>query len=60
MTNRKGDGAAGGGLAARIKDWEGLPKATPVGPNSKKIDGLTFHRPGSQNSRKGGRGKPRG
>lgn len=57
MPTRKGDGASGGGLAARIRGWETLTNATPIGRNSKKIQDLTYHRPGSQNSRKGGRGK---
>jgi len=52
-----GEGAAGGGLKARIGAWEKMTGATNITPTAKKIGGLTFHRPGSQNSRKGGRGK---
>lgn len=53
----KGNGVAGGGLEARISDWEKLTGAAATSPTTKKVGGYTFTRPGSQNSRKGGRGK---
>lgn len=58
MTKQKGTGVAGGGLAARIKDWEALrgDGATASG-RTKMVMSMAYHRPGSQNSRKGGRGK---
>jgi hypothetical protein len=56
-TTRKGDGAAGGGLAARIEAWEKMSGAGNTSPTTKKIGGYTYTKPGSQNSRKGGRGK---
>lgn len=46
-TDKRGQGKAGGGLKARIKDFnDNLAK---LGPG--------YQKPGSQNSRKGGRGK---
>lgn len=46
-SQRKGDGKAGGGLKARIRDFEEI----------KPDNGYKYHRPGSQNTKKGGRGK---
>lgn len=64
MAKIKGDGKAGGGLAARIKGWENLEgQKIPAGPRSYRCadgngkTGATYHKPGSQNARKGGRGR---
>lgn len=46
-SDRRGNGKAGGGLKARIKDYEEI----------KPDPGYKYHRPGSQNAKKGGRGK---
>jgi hypothetical protein len=58
-TSRKGNGASGGGLKARVKDWENLKGGSLSGPNTYYISGSgeTYHKPGSQNPRKGGTGK---
>lgn len=58
---QRGDGAAGGGLEARIRAWEALPGAL-ITANRKHVTGhdpgnRVYTKPGSQNSRKGGRGK---
>jgi hypothetical protein len=55
----KGNHASGGGLVARVKDWQALKGGSPVGPNSYRVteSGSTYHKPGSQNPRKGGPGK---
>lgn len=56
-TGSKGNGAAGGGLVARVLEWERLTGATQTSQTTKKIMGYTYTKPGSQNPRKGGRGK---
>lgn len=56
-TGTRGSGVAGGGLVARIDAWEKLAGATHLNPTTKRIDGNAHIKPGSQNSRKGGRGK---
>lgn len=59
MTKQKGTGVAGGGLAARIKDWEALRSdGADASGRIKIVMGMAYRRPGSQNARKGGRGKP--
>lgn len=61
MAKQKGDGTAGGGLEARIRGWEALPGAQ-TSPGRKYVSGhdpgnRLYIKPGSQNARKGGRGK---
>jgi len=58
VANRKGNGKAGGGLKARIADWE---KETPNGyaRNGNGVLNARHIKPGSQNPRKGGVGKSR-
>ncbi len=54
--SRKGNGKAGGGLKARIADWE---KETPNGyaRNGNGVQNVRHNKPGSQNPAKGGKGK---
>lgn len=57
MSSKKGEGVAGGGLKARIAAWEALPGAMVL-PGKKHVTNYGLYmKPGSQNSRKGGRGK---
>ena len=51
---QKGNGVSGGGLKARINDWENI-KGVPAGKFSILVGGMLYHKPGSQNPRKGGR-----
>lgn len=57
---KRGMGASGLGLKARIKAWEDMKPATPSGPNDKVTNfdaRMSYRRPGSQNPRKGGPGR---
>lgn len=56
MPGKKGIGSSGGGLRARIASWESLKGGSPIGTRDYKIQGDTYHKPGSQNPRKGGTG----
>ncbi len=40
-------------LAARVAKWDELKADGTSGPNTKMVKGYAFHRPGSQNGRKG-------
>jgi len=54
--NKKGNGKAGGGLKARVKAWE-LETPTGFARNGNGVMNMRYHRPGSQNPRKGGTGE---
>lgn len=60
---KKGDGKAGGGLAARRQGWVELERADQKSPrlkmvaNGNGVKNMAYHRPGSQNHNKGGRGR---
>lgn len=56
MAAKKGNGKAGGGLVARITEWQ---KETPTGfaRNGNGVQNVRHIKPGSQNPRKGGPGK---
>lgn len=61
MARKRGSDAAGGGLRARVSAWEALPGAA-VAPGRKHASGhdpgnRQYIKPGSQNARKGGRGR---
>lgn len=40
-------------LANRVSRWEDLRADGNSGPNTKMVKGYAFHKPGSQNGRKG-------
>lgn len=52
----RGNGAAGGGLKARIAEYEKMTQTGYVA-NGNGVQNVKVHRPGSQNPRKGGKGK---
>lgn len=48
-------------LKVRMANWDNMPTNYMIGPHSKKVHDphmkATYHRPGSQNSRKGSSGR---